>query len=95
MIEGCAFRTSDHQPDAAVIEERHLRRQCEKMFRAGHPLYVYDFNHRRFNRRDRERNRDDLKRVNYRAAVMNAHVMLLLSSNQLMVLHDQPEAMPA
>jgi hypothetical protein len=47
------------------------------------------------NRRDRERNRDDLKRVDYRAAVMNAHAMLPLSSNQLMVLHEQPEAMPA
>jgi hypothetical protein len=65
------------------------------MFRAGHHLYVYDFNRRRFNRHDRERNRDDLKRVDYRAAVMNAHAMLLLSSNQLMVLHEQPEAMPA
>jgi hypothetical protein len=50
---------------------------------------------RRFNRRDRERNHDDLKRVDYRAAVMNAHAMLPLSSNQLMVLHEQPEAMPA
>jgi hypothetical protein len=50
---------------------------------------------RRFNRRDRERNHDDLKRVDYRAAVMNAYAMLPLSSNQLMVLHEQPEAMPA
>ena len=65
------------------------------MFRTGHPLYVYDFNRRRFNRRDRERNRDDLKRVDYRAALMNAYAMLPLSSNQLMVLHEQPEAMPA
>jgi hypothetical protein len=65
------------------------------MFRAGHPLYVYDFNRRRFNRRDRERNRDDLKGVDYRAALMNAYAMLPLSSNQLMVLHEQPEAMPA
>jgi hypothetical protein len=82
-------------PNAAIIEERHFRRQCEKMFRAGHPFYVYDFNRQRFNRRDRERSRDDLKRVDYRAAVMNAHAMLPLSSNQLMVLHEQPEAIPA
>jgi hypothetical protein len=39
--------------------------------------------------------RDDLKRVDYRAALMNAYAMLPLSSNQLMVLHEQPEAMPA
>jgi hypothetical protein len=67
----------------------------KRCFVPGRPLYVYDFNRRRFNRRDRERNRDDLKRVDYRAALMNAYAMLPLSSNQLMVLHEQPEAMPA
>ena len=44
---------------------------------------------------DRERNRDDLKRLDYCLAVTNACAMLPLSSNQLMVLREQPEAMPA
>jgi hypothetical protein len=44
---------------------------------------------------DRERNRDDLKRLDYCVAVTNACPMLPLSSNQLMVLREQPEAMPA
>jgi hypothetical protein len=44
---------------------------------------------------DQERRRDDLKRLDYCVAVTNACVMLPLSSNQLMVLREQPEAMPA
>jgi hypothetical protein len=44
---------------------------------------------------DRERNRDDLERLDYCLAVMHACAMLQLSSNQLMVLREQPEAMPA
>ncbi|HXL24749.1 MAG TPA: hypothetical protein VN942_04305 [Chthoniobacterales bacterium] len=42
-----------------------------------------------------ERNRDDLKRLDYCVAVMNACSMLPLSSNQLMVLRKQAEATPA
>jgi hypothetical protein len=44
---------------------------------------------------DQERRRDDLKRLDYCVAVTNACVMLPLSSNQLMVLREQPEAMLA
>jgi hypothetical protein len=43
----------------------------------------------------RERSRDDLKRLDYCVAVTNACAMLSLSSNRLMVLREQPEAMPA
>ncbi len=43
----------------------------------------------------RERNRDDLKRLDYCVTVTNAYAMLPLSSNQLMILREQPEAMPA
>jgi len=45
--------------------------------------------------RYRERNCDDHTRLDYRVAVTNAYAMLPLSSNQLMVLREQPEAMPA
>ena len=43
---------------------------------------------------DRERNCDDPKRLDYCVAVTNAYAMLSLSSNQLIVLREQPEAMP-
>jgi hypothetical protein len=44
---------------------------------------------------DRERAGDDRKGLDYCVAVTNACAMLPLSSNQLMVLREQPEAKPA
>ena len=43
MIEVCAFRSSDHQPDAAELKNVIFGDNVKRCVVAGHPLYVYDF----------------------------------------------------